>query len=80
MDAKGRCAAYTSPKATEWAGQKGGTYCTAQGNILAGDGVVAAMVEAFEKSQGHLSMRLISALDAARRPAATNAGCNRPRW
>jgi uncharacterized Ntn-hydrolase superfamily protein len=64
MDAKGNYAAYTGPKATEWAGNKGGKYCTAQGNILAGEGVVNTMVEAFEKSQGHLSMRLMAALDA----------------
>src|SRR5213593_4566557 len=64
MDAKGNYAAYTGSKATEWAGNKGGKYCTAQGNILTGEGVVNAMVEAFERSQGHLSMRLMAALDA----------------
>jgi uncharacterized Ntn-hydrolase superfamily protein len=31
MDAKGNYAAFTGPKATPWAGHKGGTYCTAQG-------------------------------------------------
>src|SRR5436853_3503266 len=30
MDAKGDYAAYTGPKATPWAGNKGGKYCTAQ--------------------------------------------------
>src|SRR3954464_11569327 len=56
MDATGNYAAYTGPKATSWAGNKGGKYCTAQGNILAGEGVVAGMVDAFEKTEGHLSM------------------------
>ena len=74
MDAKGRYAAYTGPKATEWAGHKGGTYCTAQGNILAGEAVVAAMVEAFEKSQGHLSMRLMAALDAGQTAGGDKRG------
>jgi uncharacterized Ntn-hydrolase superfamily protein len=63
MDAKGNYAAYTGPKATTWAGHKGGKYCTAQGNILAGEAVVNGMVEAFEKTEGHLSMRLMAALD-----------------
>ena len=36
MNLKGEYAAFTGPKATQWAGQKGGKYCTAQGNILAG--------------------------------------------
>jgi hypothetical protein len=40
MNAKGEYAAFTGPKATVWAGNKGGKFCTAQGNILAGEGVV----------------------------------------
>lgn len=64
MDAKGRYAAYTGPKALTWAGHRGGRFCTAQGNILAGEAVVNGMVEAFEKTAGHLSMRLMAALDA----------------
>jgi uncharacterized Ntn-hydrolase superfamily protein len=63
MDAKGNYAAYTGPQATPWAGNKGGKFCTAQGNILAGEAVVTGMVDAFEKTPGHLSMRLMAALD-----------------
>jgi len=63
MDAKGAYAAYTGPKATPWAGNKGGKFCTAQGNILAGEAVVNNMVDAFEKTTGHLSLRLMAALD-----------------
>jgi uncharacterized Ntn-hydrolase superfamily protein len=63
MTLKGEYAAYTGPKATEWAGNKGGKYCTAQGNILAGPAVVNNMVEAFEKTTGHLSQRLVAALE-----------------
>ncbi len=63
MDAKGNYAAFTGPKATAWAGNKGGKYCTAQGNILAGEAVVNGMVEQFEKTTGHLSLRLMAALD-----------------
>ncbi len=64
IDAQGNVAAYTGPKATEWAGDRQGTYCTAQGNILASGEVVSAMVKAFEETPGHLSLRLLAALEA----------------
>ncbi|HEX6975567.1 MAG TPA: DUF1028 domain-containing protein [Vicinamibacterales bacterium] len=64
MDAQGNYAAFTGPKADAWAGHKGGKFCTAQGNILAGEAVVNNMVDAFEKTEGHLSLRLMAALDA----------------
>ncbi len=65
MDAKGNMATYTGPKATEWAGDRQGQFCTAQGNILAGPAVVDSMVAAFERTKGqHLSLRLLAALEA----------------
>ena len=64
IDAQGNVAAYTGPKATEWAGDKQGKFCTAQGNILASAEVVNAMVQAFESTTGHLSLRLMAALEA----------------
>jgi len=63
MNAKGEYAAFTGPKASPWAGNRGGKFCTAQGNILAGEAVVTNMVDAFEKTQGHLSLRLMAALE-----------------
>ena len=63
MNAKGEYAAYTGPKAPEWAGNKGGKFCTAQGNILAGEAVVTNMINAFETTEGHLSQRLVAALE-----------------
>ena len=63
MNLKGEYAAFTGSKATEWAGHRGGKFCTAQGNILAGPAVVAKMVEAFENTKGHLSQRLVAALE-----------------
>jgi uncharacterized Ntn-hydrolase superfamily protein len=63
MNLKGEYAAYTGPQATEWAGNKGGKYCTAQGNILAGPAVVDNMVTNFEQAKGHLSQRLVAALE-----------------
>ena len=64
MDAKGNYAAYTGPKATDWAGNKSGKLCTAQGNILAGPAVVDSMVAAFERTKGRLALRLVAALEA----------------
>jgi uncharacterized Ntn-hydrolase superfamily protein len=74
MNAKGEYAAYTGPSATPWAGHKGGKYCTAQGNILAGEAVVNGMVEAFEKTEGHLSARLLAALEAGQAAGGDTRG------
>jgi uncharacterized Ntn-hydrolase superfamily protein len=74
MDAKGNYAVYTGPKATAWAGHHGGTFCTAQGNILAGEAVVQNMVKAFEQTSGHLSMRLMAALDAGQAAGGDTRG------
>jgi uncharacterized Ntn-hydrolase superfamily protein len=74
MDAKGNYAAFTGPKASSWAGHKGGTFCTAQGNILAGEVVVANMVDAFEKTGGHLSLRLMAALDGGQAAGGDTRG------
>jgi uncharacterized Ntn-hydrolase superfamily protein len=63
MNLKGEYAAFTGSKATEWAGHKGGKFATAQGNILAGPAVVDNMIDAFEKTSGHLSQRLVAALE-----------------
>ena len=74
MDAKGNYAAFTGTKATAWAGHRGGKFCTAQGNILAGEAVVADMVTAFEKTEGHLSFRLMAALEAAQKAGGDKRG------
>ncbi len=74
IDPQGRTAAYTGPKATTWAGHKQGKYATAQGNILAGEGVVSGMIEAFEQTQGHLSVRLTAALEAGQKAGGDTRG------
>jgi uncharacterized Ntn-hydrolase superfamily protein len=74
MNTKGEYAAFTGPKASVWAGNKGGKFCTAQGNILAGDAVVNGMVEAFEKTDGHLSLRLLAALEAGQKAGGDRRG------
>jgi uncharacterized Ntn-hydrolase superfamily protein len=74
MNTKGEYAAFTGPKATEWAGNKGGKFCTAQGNILAGEAVVTSMVAAFENTSGHLSLRLLAALEAGQKAGGDKRG------
>jgi uncharacterized Ntn-hydrolase superfamily protein len=74
MNAQGGYSAFTGEKATPWAGHKGGKFCTAQGNILAGEAVVAGMVDAFEKTAGHISLRLMAALDAGQAAGGDKRG------
>jgi len=81
INPKGDVAAYTGPKATPWAGDRQGRYVTAQGNILAGEAVVADMVTAFEKTEldengnpNHLSMRLLAALEAGQAAGGDTRG------
>ncbi len=74
IDAQGNVAAYTGPKATDWAGDKQGKFCTAQGNILASAEVVSAMVKAFEDTEGHLSLRLQAALEAGQMAGGDKRG------
>ncbi len=74
MNTKGEYAAFTGPQATTWAGNLGGKFCTAQGNILAGEAVVAGMVKAFEETKGHLSLRLLAALEAGQAAGGDKRG------
>ncbi len=70
----GETAAFTGPDATEWAGDKQGKYCTAQGNILAGPAVVEGMVTAFETTKGRLAFRLLAALEAGQAAGGDKRG------
>lgn len=74
MDPKGVYAAHTGPQASTWAGNKGGKFCTAQGNILAGEAVVTNMVKAFEETTGALSIRLVAALEAGQAAGGDTRG------
>lgn len=74
MNARGEVATHTGPRASEWAGHKIGRHCSAQGNILAGPEVVERMVEAFERTSGHLSFRLLAALEAGQAAGGDRRG------
>lgn len=74
MNARGEAAAYTGPKASTWSGHKTERYVTAQGNILAGEAVVNDMVAAFNDTEGHLSLRLVAALEAGQAAGGDTRG------
>ncbi|MBP7779455.1 MAG: DUF1028 domain-containing protein [Acidobacteria bacterium] len=74
INQQGEAAAFTGPKATDWAGHQAGRFCTAQGNILAGQAVVSEMVRAFEVTPGHLSLRLTAALEAGQMAGGDTRG------
>ncbi len=74
MNAAGDVAVYTGPEASDWAGHVVGEYCSAQGNILAGPDVVQDMVDAFESTEGHLSLRLMAALEAGQAAGGDTRG------
>ncbi len=54
MNARGEMAAFTGSRASTWAGDKQGRYCTAQGNILAGEAAAEKAV-ALARTGGYFS-------------------------
>ncbi|MBM3239102.1 DUF1028 domain-containing protein [Candidatus Poribacteria bacterium] len=74
IDANGNAAAYTGTKTNAWAGHHIGKNYTAQGNILAGEKVVLAMGEAFEKTDGPLAEKLLAALEAGQAAGGDTRG------
>jgi uncharacterized Ntn-hydrolase superfamily protein len=74
VDATGRVATFTGEKCNGWAGGRTGKYYAVQGNILAGRGVVDGMAEAFEKAEGELGARLISALEGGQAAGGDKRG------
>ncbi len=75
VDAKGRAAAHTGAECMVWAGHKSGANYTAQGNILAGEAVVADMASAFEAAEGEiLGERLMRALEAGQAAGGDSRG------
>ncbi len=74
VDAAGRPATFTGRKCNVWAGGRTGKNYTVQGNILTGPEVVDAMAEAFEKAEGELGARLITALEAGQAAGGDRRG------
>jgi uncharacterized Ntn-hydrolase superfamily protein len=74
VDAKGRAFTYTGKSCFDWAGGVTGKHFAAQGNILAGAGVVDAVAETFVKSNGALAERLVAALAAGQAAGGDRRG------
>lgn len=74
VDAHGGSASFTGSKCLAWAGDSTEVGLSVQGNILAGAGVVADMVRAFNDTKGELAERLLSALHAAQAAGGDRRG------
>jgi uncharacterized Ntn-hydrolase superfamily protein len=64
VDTRGGAAAHTGDQCMNWAGHVVGAGFTAQGNILAGEGVVQALATSFTAATGELAEQLLAALAA----------------
>jgi uncharacterized Ntn-hydrolase superfamily protein len=74
VDASGRSATFTGARCMDWAGGVAGANFAAQGNILAGKGVVDGLARAFEETRGHLADRLIAAVRAGQAAGGDRRG------
>jgi uncharacterized Ntn-hydrolase superfamily protein len=78
IDATGNVFAYTGPKAPTQAADKAcsapNAKCTAQGNTLASKAVVDSMVAFYERTPGHISLRLLAALEGGQLAGGDHRG------
>ncbi len=72
--ADGRSASHTGAECLAWAGHRTGEGYAVQGNILAGEAVVAEMERAFLETGGSLAERLVSALEAGQAAGGDSRG------
>lgn len=72
--ADGKSATYTGKDCVPWAGGRSGANYAAQGNILAGEGVVVAMESTYVHTNGTLAERLYAALVAGDRMGGDSRG------
>jgi uncharacterized Ntn-hydrolase superfamily protein len=64
VTAAGEAAAHTGTECLAWAGHRVGPGYAVQGNILAGEEVVAEMERAYVETRGSLAERLVASLEA----------------
>ncbi|MDH4212323.1 MAG: DUF1028 domain-containing protein [Candidatus Thorarchaeota archaeon] len=74
VDQKGHVAAHTGNECKSWAGHHIGEGFACQGNILAGEDVVANMAIAFEGTEGDLIDKLFAALSAGQAAGGDRRG------
>ena len=74
VDSRGRVFAFTGDQCVDWCGQRTGDGYSVQGNMLVGQETIDAMAEAFESARGHLSSRLVKALEAGQAAGGDKRG------
>jgi uncharacterized Ntn-hydrolase superfamily protein len=74
VDAAGSCASHTGTACIPWAGGIAGDGFAAQGNCLAGPGVLDALAASFLASRGRLAERLVAAIAAAQAAGGDKRG------
>jgi uncharacterized Ntn-hydrolase superfamily protein len=74
VDAAGRAATHTGSECIPWAGGVAGDGFAAQGNCLAGPGVLDALAGTFLESRGRLAERLVVAIEAAQAAGGDKRG------
>jgi uncharacterized Ntn-hydrolase superfamily protein len=74
VTADGRAAAHTGSDCNAWAGHETGPGFAVQGNILAGEQVVAEMARAYRETAGTLAERLVAALEAGQAAGGDSRG------
>jgi uncharacterized Ntn-hydrolase superfamily protein len=74
VDRQGGSVTYTGKSCYSWAGGIASQNFAAQGNILAGEQVVSALVETFTKTNGDIPHRLLAALLAGDRAGGDRRG------
>lgn len=74
VDAQGNAATFTGKECQPWAGGEKGPGFTAQGNILVGETVVAAMARAYRETDGMLGEKLLRALEAGQEAGGDSRG------
>jgi uncharacterized Ntn-hydrolase superfamily protein len=72
--ADGSSAAHTGAECLAWAGHRTGDGYAVQGNILAGEAVVAELERAFLETAGSLGERLVAALEAGQAAGGDSRG------
>jgi uncharacterized Ntn-hydrolase superfamily protein len=74
LGVRGKPAVFTGSGCLAWAGGKAGEHYAVQGNILAGEAVIAGMAKAFETGSGTLAERMLAALEAGQKAGGDRRG------
>jgi uncharacterized Ntn-hydrolase superfamily protein len=74
IDTQGRVFAYSGEECVDWYGHRTGDNYSIQGNMLVGKKTIDAMAESFDGSKGHLSSRLLKALEAGQAAGGDKRG------